>query len=271
VLIEYRSGWPIGGFANTPLDPEVKTTLQHAAQAAGARILLVRRHGRRVTDKPASWAVLRYAGGRPRQEWGTWSEPADLLQIVTALQNPGQPGHRPVLLVCTHGRRDVCCAVRGRPVAAALSAAWPELTWECSHIGGDRFAASVLVVPDGVYYGALDPSTAVNVISDHLAGQIDPDHLRGYTDLTPPEQVAVAEMLRRFGPAGRDDLHVLSADHDGPEWTVTVAGQPPLPESATIELHARRRPPAQLTCRAAEPSQAIEYEVVNVMYEPQQL
>jgi hypothetical protein len=232
--------------------------------------LLVRRPGRRITDKPPSWAILRYAKGQLRQQWGTWSEPADLLQIPTALQNPGQTGHPPALLVCTHGRRDVCCAVRGRPVAATVSAAWPELTWECSHIGGDRFAASLLVAPDGVYYGGLDPSNAVNVVSDHLAGQINSDHLRGYTNLTPPAQVAVAEMLRRFGPAGRHDLHVLRADHDGPEWTVAVAGQPPLPKSATVELRAHRRPPAQLTCRAAEPSQAVEYEVVSVTHQDSQ-
>ena len=47
----------------------------------------------------------------------------------------------PMLLVCTHGVHDTCCAVRGRPVAAALARRWPEATWECSHVGGDRFAA----------------------------------------------------------------------------------------------------------------------------------
>ena len=36
---------------------------------------------------------------------------------------PDAPGERfdgPLYLVCTHGRHDTCCAVRGRPVAAAL-------------------------------------------------------------------------------------------------------------------------------------------------------
>ena len=62
--------------------------------------------------------------------------------------------------VCTHGRHDACCAERGRPVAAALAAAHPEQTWEVSHIGGDRFAANVLVLPDGLYYGRVSAADA---------------------------------------------------------------------------------------------------------------
>ena len=67
----------------------------------------------------------------------------------------------PILLVCTHGVHDTCCALRGRPVAAALAARWPGQVWECSHVGGDRFAPNVVVLPDGFYYGNLDPETAV--------------------------------------------------------------------------------------------------------------
>ena len=35
-------------------------------------------------------------------------------------------------------------------MAAVLAERWPDLVWECTHVGGDRFAANILVVPDGV-------------------------------------------------------------------------------------------------------------------------
>ena len=55
----------------------------------------------------------------------------------------------PLFGVCTHGRHDACCAERGRPVAAALTASHPDETWEISHMGGDRFAANMVVLPGG--------------------------------------------------------------------------------------------------------------------------
>src|SRR5690606_7696048 len=88
--------------------------------------------------------------------------------------------------VCTHGRHDACCAERGRPVAAALEAAHPEQTWEVSHIGGDRFAANMVVLPHGLYYGRLDAVSALGVAGTHLAGGLDLDHLRGRSGLGMP-------------------------------------------------------------------------------------
>ena len=84
------------------------------------------------------------------------------VEALGAGRSPGLTPHAgPGLRVCTHGRHDTCCAERGRPVAAALAAAHPELTWEVSHIGGDRFAANALVLPHGLYYGRLDADSVV--------------------------------------------------------------------------------------------------------------
>ena len=50
-------------------------------------------------------------------------------------------------LVCTNGKRDACCARDGLPVARALAALRPDEAWECSHLGGHRFAANVALAP----------------------------------------------------------------------------------------------------------------------------
>ncbi len=136
ILVEHRAGWPVNGFDGLDLEPEVKARVYTAAQALRARILLIRRHGRRSPDDPPRWAVLRYDGdGAHRQKWGVWRNDRDLAEIVDALDSPGERDHPPVVLVCAHGTHDACCAVRGRPVGRALSDRWPELVWECTHVG----------------------------------------------------------------------------------------------------------------------------------------
>ncbi|MEU6403436.1 sucrase ferredoxin [Streptomyces sp. NPDC046985] len=262
VLIEYRSGWPVNGFDGIDLAPEVKTHVWSAAHAVRARVLLVRRLARPRPEGPGRWAVLHYEpSGAYRQRWGTWTRDEDLVEIADALRSPGPTDHPPVVLVCVHGQHDVCCAVRGRPVARALSERWPNLVWESTHVGGDRFAANVVVVPDGVYYGRLDAAASVAVVEEHLAGRVHADHLRGYTDLGPPQQVAVAALLGRFGPAGRHDYAVTGTAREGDDWRVRVELRAPVPTAFDVDLRAHRAPPYRLTCRGPAPSAAIVYEV----------
>ncbi|WP_329460019.1 sucrase ferredoxin [Streptomyces sp. NBC_01497] len=266
VVVEYPGAWPANGFDGLGLEPGVKGGIYRAAQAARARVLLVRRHGRRARAAPdRRWGVLRFEGsGAHRQQWGTWSRDEDLAGIVEALGTPGEVGHPPVVLVCAHGRHDACCARRGRPVAHALSESWPDLVWECTHVGGDRFAANVVVAPDGVYYGALDQGSSVTAVEEHLADRIHAEHLRGYTDLFPPQQAAVTAVLDRFGPAGRHDYAVTGTVRDGDRWKIRISGRPPGPGSLTVEVRAHRTAPTQLTCRGTARSSAVVYEVTSI-------
>jgi hypothetical protein len=265
VLIEYRGGWPLNGFEGLDLEPETKALVLAAAKAAQARVLLVRRPGPRRREGQSHWAVLRHEdSGAYRQQWGTWSQDEDLAEIATALSIPGKVGFPPAILVCTHGQHDQCCAVWGRPVGRALSERWPELVWECSHVGGDRFAANVVVAPDGVYYGGLDADSSVATIEEHLAGRIHAEYLRGYTDLFPPQQAAVAAMLRCFGPAGRNDYTVAATFRDGDNWRIRITGRPPHQARVDVELQAHRAPSCQLTCRGPVMSSATVYELISI-------
>jgi hypothetical protein len=265
VLIEYRGGWPVNGFEGLHLDPETKELVLSAAKLARARVLLVRRPGPRRREGQSHWAILQHEdSGAYRQKWGTWGKDEDLAEIARALSLPGTLGDPPVILVCTHSQHDQCCAVWGRPVGRALSERWPELVWECSHLGGDRFAANVVVAPDGAYYGNLDVDSSVATIEEHLAGRISAEYLRGYTDLLPAQQAAVTGTLRRFGPAGRNDYRVVETSRNGDHWRIRIAGSPPHPARIDIELQARHAPPRQLTCRGPAMSAAIVYELISV-------
>jgi (2Fe-2S) ferredoxin len=199
--------------------------------------------------------------------WGTWRADDDLLAAVDLLRGaqlegmPTSPGD-PVLLVCAHGRHDTCCAVRGRPLAATLAARWPDWTWECSHVGGDRFAPNLVLLPDGAYYGRVDPALGVAVVEAHLREEVVADFLRGVSTEPPVVQAAVVQALQRFGPAGIRDvrgsgLQPLGAD----TWTVHLEGHGPVPPSLVATVIRTRRPPARLTCRAVLESSADGYVV----------
>ena len=203
-------------------------------------------------------------GGRIR--WGTWSDDADLLAARDALAEPSADwSTEPVMLVCTHGRHDTCCAIRGRPVAAALSDRHGDRVWECSHVGGDRFAPTVVVLPDGTYYGGLDESDAGDVIDRHLAGTVTPSRLRGSSLLPTVAQAAAVAAHERFGPGGARDIASASVETTGNgRWRVELSCVGPLPARVVAQVEAHRAAPAVLTCRAAQATSARTFTVTDL-------
>ena len=264
LLVEHPGPWTFDAIADSDIDPHVLGSLSHATREADARPLLIRRHGRLEDTGERRWAVADVVAGRIR--WGTWRDDADLLAASEALAEPSTTWSAdPVLLVCTHGNHDTCCAVRGRPVAAALSETHRDLTWECSHVGGDRFAASVVVLPDGTYYGGLDGSDASNVIDRHLAGTVTPARLRGSSMLSTVAQAAAVAVHERFGPGGPRDIHTEGVRQVRPgAWRVELGCDRPLPAHVVVSVESRRSPAAVLTCRAAQPTSARTFEVTDL-------
>lgn len=266
LLLPHPGPWPIDAVAGSGISPPLLARLQQASAGAGVRILLVRRPGRPVAGPARRWRLCWLGGATTT---GEWRDDSDLDAAITALAGPAErttsqtaeiPGE-PVILVCTHGVHDACCAIRGRPVAAALAARWPDRVWECSHVGGDRFAPNVLVLPDGYYYGNLDPTRAVEVVQQHLSGTVPAAALRGIAEHPPVVQAAVVAAYERFGPLGPGAVQVVGGESGpGPRTRVrlVVAG---IPEAVDAVVHTVRRPDAQLTCRAIRPTPASEYPV----------
>ena len=112
-------------------------------------------------------------------------------------------GH-PLLLVCTHGKHDRCCARYGRPLYQALAEQADDgWVWQSSHVGGDRFAGNVVVLPDGLYFGRVEPADAWSLLDEYLAGRIDLEHYRGRSAHTFAEQAA-ERAIRADDRAARD-------------------------------------------------------------------
>ncbi len=266
LLLEHLGPWRIDAVAGSGIEPVVLAALTDAAQRSGTRILLVRRPGRSERQAERHWILASLDGATVR---GRWAVDQDLLTAAAAMGSAPplrQDASTPIILVCAHGVHDVCCAVRGRPVAAALAQRWPEAVWECSHVGGDRFAPNVVLLPDGYYYGDLDPESAVRTVAQHLAGTVGTQFLRGMARYPPPAQAAVATAYERFGPLPPHAIRVTALQHRPPgadhaSHTTVELVVPGVAAPLRLEVLGRRRAEAQLTCRAARETPATEYQV----------
>lgn len=274
LLVEQEAGWAHDGFSSAPLPEDLREEVAARAAAVGSRIMLIRRPGRHTSSvcSQRSWCVVDTgAPAGHRVTWGTWAYPADLLAAVERLEELDRWAHglpevprdaphgddEPLVLVCTHGKKDVCCAVRGRPVALGLAARWPEETWECSHTGGDRFAANVVVLPDGATYGGLDPASAGGVVEAHLAGRPDATYLRGLAGHPRPVQAALVAVHEQLGPlpcgtvrpAGTRALEPV----DGEAAVTRVRLRTGDGRLVEVDVREHLREAARLTCQGGVP------------------
>ncbi|MGW4527316.1 sucrase ferredoxin [Amycolatopsis sp. NPDC004378] len=201
-----------------------------AVRDAGLRPLLIRRPGRHVRV-PGAPRTVYLASGRPGHHWLERLDVADLgelaaldLEAVAAgRRGHGEPVDGPLFLVCTHGSKDMCCAVFGRPLVTALAQNHPGQVWEVSHVGGDRWAGNLLTVPDGYLHGSLAVTEAELVAKEALSGNVRLEHLRGRTSAESPwSQYAEIEVRTRTGLRGLDAVLAVSEDSQGDVRTVQV-------------------------------------------------
>ncbi|MGH1565206.1 sucrase ferredoxin [Mumia sp. DW29H23] len=268
LLVEHPGPWPFNAFASDAIEPEVLGELAAAIRVARSRLLMIRRPGRQVDTTERRWAVMDNDAGHGAV-WGTWRRSSDLREAAAVVREPLGPATGPprtTLLVCTHGRHDVCCAIRGRPVASALAERWPDETWECSHIGGDRFAANVVVLPGGTTYGNLDADSAVDVVSSHLAGAVVPAYLRGVASAPPFGQAAVVAAHERYGPLPAEAVRFVEGRRTGTgSWVAEVAVvRDGRTTRLVADVVATERVPAMLTCAAHQETSATSYTVARV-------
>lgn len=220
LLVEQPGPWGHAGLAASHFDAEVATKLERRAADAGLRLLAIRRPGRTPAGAVRRWAVAR-AG---RQVRGTFHADADLLDVPLD-GSAGVADPQPVYLACAHSSRDACCALRGRPLAAALDELRPGRAWECSHVGGHRFGANLLVLPTGVLYGRVPTVAAARLVSATERGELVGGLLRGRIGLAPAEQAALAFAHQQLAVAAVDAF--------------AVAGSAPTDSGAVVRLAGR--------------------------------
>jgi hypothetical protein len=111
----------------------------------------------------------------------------------------GAPVSEPVFLVCGHAQRNACCARLGGPLAVGLAARYPGRVFQTTHVGGHRFAANLVILPHGLYYGPVDLPLATAAIAAYERGAVEPRRYRGRAGQPPAVQEAEYELLTRSG------------------------------------------------------------------------
>lgn len=230
LLIEYAGAWGRKAVAESRLPDEVRELL---GSLDGIRVLLIRRHGG-LSGPGVRIFTIQVTPEGCTIETGLLREVTDLLRLdLASLAGGTHLGLTPYIhnihLVCTNGRRDICCAELGRPVTAALAAHWPEETWEVTHLGGHRFASTMLSFPSALCLGRLDPETAVLAIEEIEAGRHPIGFTRGRAGASEPAQVAQVHVVEQTGLDRLDDVVVIEEVNgavrllaDGSEWQVGV-------------------------------------------------
>lgn len=262
MLFEVCGGWGPSAFLQSPasIDPELGRAIVRRVEGARMRIAAIRRHGRRPEKPRWRWFMAQSEPGCEALYRGEVDDPREYLDLALD-GSDGALSSDPVVAVCAHGKHDQCCAVRGRGATAAIADAYPEFTWECSHLGGDRFAATMLILPEGICYGRVDSTDAAELVRLYLDGRVNNDFLRGRSSLPHPVQAAQYFARHKYGDdriAGLAPLHVENGDG---QTRVVLNG-----EGGPIEVRLTedQSEPLLSQCQATIPGRVRIYRLASI-------
>jgi len=238
LLIEQPGPWGAKALTESHLDPVLGRALEAAAEGTGVRIALIRRPGRHADCGTLVERHVYVAHTTPGNVWlhsAMTSDPEQVLNLDFAALGMGDPHtfdtvlqglpHTgdPLALVCTNGKRDRCCALLGRPLAAELATSGVEGVWEVTHLGGHRFSPTLLVLPYGYAYGRAEAHAVKEALQGVREGRVVTEGCRGRSAWERPGQAAELAVRRAAGEHAADALTVVRTDGTAPRWEVTVA------------------------------------------------
>lgn len=222
LLLEYPHGWGRNAFDESALSSEVKSHFRHAlAEIKNSRLLLIKTdRGRR--DARMSLFVVRCRERAPFIVRFLLEKYDDALALDFSAAASGadlQGGtltRDPLYLVCTHGRRDKCCAKFGLPLFNSLiERVGDGAVWQSSHTGGDRFAANLLCFPHGLFYAHASEAAGHLITDEYGAGRVVIEKMRGRACYAPQVQAAEYFVREESGVVGVEDLRFHTSEPTG--------------------------------------------------------
>ena len=263
ILVEFPGTWGRNPISDAALPKAVVSALKRASSdIARSRIIFIRRRleertGCRVYVVRSAPQTGQHVVELPSIDAVADVPFADLARRQSSLPAP------PLVLVCTHGQHDSCCGRRGFPLYDALRARTDLDVWQCSHIGGDRFAANAVVLPWGIYYGPVEARDANTLAEAILSDQIFLPGYRGRSSLPRAAQAAETFVRRSANILGRDVLHVVERESLGAERTRFRIEHGTRSYEVTIEQYAVQQ--ALLTCSANEVFPIPQFRLLEII------
>ena len=271
LMLEYNQPFGRKALPESELPQAVKQHLDAQAEAlASSRVLLLRQQNRQVSGGLRFFLAVADELAPELYEFELANYAALLdLDLPLLLSQPEQLRTcrrlPPLILVCTNGRRDPCCALNGLPVYQALAAELGSDVWQTSHVGGHRLSGNLVCMPHGLFYGRVVPDLGFELIEAYRQGNLLTAHYRGRACY--PKIVQAAEYFIRHALNIRE-IKRLKLINDvaigDSEYTITFA------DTATQAEHTVRLKvdPAGFqvlsSCSDTQPSPSPAYQLVSI-------
>ena len=224
-LLEYPGPWTAKAPDGNQLPAEVNAWLQNlTAQIPQSRLQFIKR-----PTASAVGGLVFYTATAGHLYRYQLSHYADLLSLDWAtLTHPAQQSQEQLLLVCTNGKRDRCCGQFGAAAFRLLAtylqehpAASPESVWMTTHLGGHRFAATLVFLPAGLSYGLVQPEEIKVLVQTHRRGELMLARYRGRNGYAKPIQAAEFFLYQATGATRQDVFTWVDAAATGPDtWQI---------------------------------------------------
>lgn len=264
ILVELPATWGRDPLVDAAIPPAVRDALTTAGNAIPRnRVVFIRK--RVDCARPTRVYVIRSApvpGLLAMLDLDSIDDVASVPFAKIAATEP-QPMPQPLILVCTHGQHDSCCGRRGYPLYDALQQRDDADVWQCSHIGGDRFAANAVVLPWGLYYGPVEARDAASFADSVARDEIVVHSYRGRSSLSRPVQAADIFVRRTLHITQRDALHFVDRMSLGDNLTrVQLRETGGALHEVTVEYYTAAEA-VLASCGALRPNEIRQFRVVE--------
>lgn len=261
LLIEHAGPWGRDGLLDARLPEGLGRDLRVLERRTGARVLLVRKPDR-VPQRDDTVLCFAVDTGDARLGFVGLDRIEDARQLDPRDRSAFADRREPLFVICTHGRRDPCCAEQGRPLVRGLTASFPEITWESTHVGGDRFAGNLVAFPHGLYFGRVEPGEGPGIASAYREGRISRlDRYRGRS--SDPFHVQAADRALR-GHLGLDRIDAVTPERSDRRRDRAEVMFATAVGSHRVRLERVLGAPMRLTCHASTEQAPPVWQVLEI-------
>ncbi len=246
--IEVREAWPRNAFDSVAVPEALRQRLAAWAEVIpGFRPQALRRPGREHCTEPAVFVALTDPDTDVVVRLDAASLDAvadiDLPSVVETLRAGGVPNgarriQEPMVWVCVHGKRDRCCAKFGVPVYDAAAKAEGVEAWQTSHLGGHRYAATLLCLPKGLCYGRVGADDVEPMLRNHGRDRVHAlGLLRGRSCWSASGQASIHFVRAHLGEMAVDGFSVQGEEGGDAGTRVRVASP-----QGSFDVTVQKRP-----------------------------
>ncbi len=263
ILLEYNEVWGAKALEESNLPELVKKLLMtQVANLPNVRFQFIKQS---CTNKSIRFYVAHANPVNPmlfRFHLESYEDLLDMnIEEIASARSDQTLSEDRLFLVCTNGKRDACCAKNGLPLYNALSSIAGRDVWQTTHIGGHRFAGTMVCLPHGICYGRVPPEDAPAIVQSYQTNTLLPSYYRGCVAYDPPVQAVEAYLRQQTGERSLDAFRLRGVQAEGEKrWLVQFDSA----DGVQYRLHVRAEPSSFTvyeSTRNAEPNAVTQYVV----------